>query len=305
MVLVAAMLTCLAFAQDASAPYRLRVEDVLRIQVYGQAQLTSETPVATDGTVSPAFLEPTLAAGKTIKELIDDLTIQYRDRIRLRDPLVSVTVVQFRPLRASISGSVQRPGVYTFREGDTIKTLVGFGGGAIPNNADLRRATLQRAGSRELIPVDLYAMLNNGDTSQNYPLKDGDDLQVPEGKNLVVKVLGKVQQPGLYPFREQMTVADALALSRGEVVGRSRLSKTLVIRERAGVPGDYQYIGVDYVRFIRQGDVTQNIQLQPGDLIWVPETNTPDFNTIRAIADVAFVFDRVAAGLFGARLFRF
>jgi hypothetical protein len=101
-----------------------------------------------------------------------------------------------------------------------------------------------------------------------------------------------------------MLLSDALSLARGEVVGRSRLSKVLVIRQRIGQPGMYDRINVDYVRFIRAGDYTQNIALQPGDLIWVPETNTPDFNYINAIANFAFILDRIGGGLFGIPIFR-
>jgi hypothetical protein len=60
---------------------------------------------------------------------------------------------------------------------------------------------------------------------------------------------------------------------------------------------------VDFVKFVRQGDQTQNVVLQPGDFIYVPETNTPDFNQISALANVAFVFNNVS-GLFGFRLFK-
>lgn len=138
-------------------------------------------------------------------------------------------------------------------------------------------------------------MLYRNDTSQNYELKDGDQLSIPEGLNLFIKVQGKVQAPGLYPYKEPMTLADAISQARGEVVGRSRLSKTLVIRQKPGQPGQYTYINADYVKFIRKGDITQNIELQPGDLIYVPETNTPDFQQITSLANVFFILTESAA----------
>jgi isocitrate lyase len=57
------------------------------------------------------------------------------------------------------------------------------------------------------------------------------------------------------------------------------------------------------VNYIRSGDVTQNIVLQAGDLVWVPETNTPDFQQINAIANVAFILDRFGGALFGINIF--
>jgi protein involved in polysaccharide export with SLBB domain len=199
---------------------------------------------------------------------------------------------------------VNRPGAYVIRRGDTILDLLNQGGGAVGDRADLRKATLQRRGSREIVPIDLFAMLNRNSTTQNYTIDDGDILNIPEGQNLTVKVQGKVQAPGLYPYKEPMYLADALALARGEVVGRSRLSRVLVIRQKQGQPGQFTYIQVDYVRFIRKSDSTQNILLQPGDLVWVPETNTPDFQQISALANVAFILDRVGSSLFGLQFFR-
>jgi hypothetical protein len=57
------------------------------------------------------------------------------------------------------------------------------------------------------------------------------------------------------------------------------------------------------VRFIRNGDSAQNIQLQPGDIIYVPETKTPDIDRIsRIIGSAAFFGDVFRRGVFGIRL---
>jgi polysaccharide export outer membrane protein len=295
----------LSVAQPSDAePYRLQPEDVLRIQVYNQQQLQTEAPVGPDGSIQVAGAGSVRAQGLTTNELEAEIASMLRRRIGLREPIVTVIILRYRELAASIGGFVSRPSNIRFRRGDRILDLLAQGGGP-REGADLRRATLiRRDNPREKIPIDLFAMLNQTDTSQNYVLEDGDQLYIPEEVNLAVSIQGKVQQPGRYPYREPMLLSDALSLARGEVVGRSRLSKVLVIRQRIGQPGMYDRINVDYVRFIRAGDYTQNIALQPGDLIWVPETNTPDFNYINAIANFAFILDRIGGGLFGIPIFR-
>jgi protein involved in polysaccharide export with SLBB domain len=291
------------FGKSSRDAYRLRPEDLLRVQVYGKPELQTDAPIAVDGSFTAAFLDPIQAEGKTVKELIAELAKLYAEKVRLRDPLVSVVIVRFREMKATVGGFVQRPSTYVIRPGDTILSLLNQGGGAVPDRADLRKATLKRRGSRELIPVDLYSVLYRNDTSQAYEVFDGDELNIPEGQNLSIKVQGKVASPGVYPYREPMTLADAISTARGEVVGRSRLSQTLIIRERTGQPGQYTYIRANYVNYIRSGDVTQNIVLQAGDLVWVPETNTPDFQQINAIANVAFILDRFGGALFGINIF--
>jgi protein involved in polysaccharide export with SLBB domain len=198
---------------------------------------------------------------------------------------------------------VNRPNTYELRPGDNVLSLLTQGGGTITDFADLRRAYLQRANSRELIPIDLYSMLIRGDTSQNYPIEDGDALIVPPETQNHINIQGKVQSPGQYPYREPMTLADAISLARGDVPYRSRMSKIVIARQRFGQPGQYIRIDVDFVRFVRQGDQTQNVVLQPGDFIYVPETNTPDFNQISALANVAYIFNNVS-GLVGFKIFK-
>lgn len=286
------------------APRKLKPQDVLRIQVFNQQQILGDVPVDTAGDVTPPFLFPIHAEGRTVEELIVELTRLYRERLFLRDPIVSVTLVQLRPLRATVGGGgVSRAGTFPIVPGDTILSLLNQGGGAIRDVADLRRAYLRRTGTSEAIPVDLYALTVFGDVTQNYEVQDGDELVVPEARGNQLLVLGAVQRPGLYPYREPTTAWDSIGLAGGEIRFRSRFSKTVVLRQRQGLPGEYIRIPIDLVRFIRKGDATQNIQLQAGDILFVPETNTPDFNQIGALANVAFILDRIGGSFFGLNVF--
>jgi len=306
--LFASVLLLLTFLVAHAQPrqgevYRIKQEDLLRIQVFNQQQVSADVPVGQDGNVQAPFAGTIRAEGRTTTELEEELVSRYRKILRLRQPIVSVSILRYRPVRASIGGMVQRAGTYEVRPGDTLLSLLNQGGGPIPDRADLRRAYLQRADSnRELIPIDLHAMLIRGDTSQNYEIQDGDTLTIPEETQNFVNVQGKVQAPGRYPYREPMTLSDAISLARGETP-RSRMSRIVIARQKVGQPGEYVRINADYVRFVRQGDATQNIVLQPGDYVYVPETNTPDFGQISALANVAFILDRFGGGLFGLRLF--
>jgi protein involved in polysaccharide export with SLBB domain len=297
------LLTGQAVAQEGT--YRLQPQDVIRIQVYNEPSINSVLPIGRDGNVSAPFVGTVRAAGKTTAELEQELAQLYQARLNIRDPRVSVTIEVFRPIRASVGGMVTQPGLYDFRPGDTLITLVNRGGGAHPDRADMRRATLRRQGSQEVIPVDLYSMLVKGDMSQDYELQDGDVLTVPEETRNRVLVLGAIQAPGAYPYKEPMTLADAITLARGPIPIRSKLSETYIIREQPGRPGSYIRIRSNYVNYIRKGDDAQNVVLMPGDLVYVSETKTPDPNFIGSTLNTFFILDRfLRDGLFGFRLFR-
>jgi protein involved in polysaccharide export with SLBB domain len=290
-----------AFAQEKEA-YRLRRDDVVRIQIYNEGQVNAEIPVGKDGNLTAPFLEPMQVEGMTVAEVQKALAKAYTAKLRLRDPKVSVIITRYGTVRASVGGFVNRPGVYDLRPGDGLLTLLNYGGGPITDRADLRRATLRKANSNELIPIDLFAIYMRADTTQNYEIEDGDTLNVPESNNKVL-VIGQVPRPNAYFYKEPMTVQDALAQAGGEIPTRSWLSRVLVIRERPGMPGVYDRIQVDIVRFIRNGDSAQNILLQPGDIVYVPETKTPDLDRIgRILSSAAFFGDVFRRGIFGFRL---
>jgi len=286
-------------AQTATpSGYKIQIEDVLQIMVFGQQQIAtpSSVEVATDGTVSCPFLGAVPAAGKTVDELIAELENLYTTRMRLRDPIVSVLIVSYRQLHATIGGAVQRPGSVTFRQGDTVLTLVNNGGGPIRDVADLRRAYLRHSNSAEVIPLDLYSMTVLGDMSQNYVLQDGDEITVPEERNNMIIITGAITRPGQYPYHEPMTLQDAIALGGGEIRYRTKFSGTRILRQKPGLPGEYVMIHANFVKYVRNGDWSQNVVLQPGDFIYVPESDTPDVNQIAALFNVAYIVNLVGGG---------
>jgi polysaccharide biosynthesis/export protein len=302
-VLATMVLLLLSVAALAQTPttkaHRIKPDDILRIQVYGEAQVNAEIPVGEDGNINAPFVGTLHAEGLTPAELEEDLTKAYKARLRLRDPRVSVTFARYRPIRASIGGAVGRAGQYELRAGDTILTLVSLGGDPVEGVADLHRARLHRANTDEIIPLDLYAMLKRGDLSQNYTIEDGDQLQIPADiSRNTVKVWGFVQRPNQYTYREPMTLADALAQAGGEISGRSQMSKVKVLREVPGAPGSFHQITADMVRYTVKGDATQNIELRPGDMVYVPAVKygTGDLNTLTGVFNSLFVIQNLFRG---------
>jgi polysaccharide export outer membrane protein len=286
--------------------YRLQIEDVIRIQIYNEAQVSQELAVGRDGNTVFPFIGVVRTVGKTTSELEAELAQEYSRRLKIRDPKVSITILRYRSIRASVIGLVGRPGLFDMRPTDTVLTLVSSAGGvAIEGRADLKRATFRRANTNELIPIDLQAMLINGDLSQNYVIQDGDELNVPEEQRNRILILGAVQRSGPIGYRETLTVIDALTSAGGEIPNRTKLSETMVLRERIGNPGEYLRIKVNLVDFIRKGDATQNIRLLPGDIVYFTQTNTPDIDRIANIGNTLFVIDRFfRENFFGTRLIR-
>jgi polysaccharide export outer membrane protein len=284
-------MSALLLAQTGT--YRIQPEDRLRIQVYNQQDILAVVEVGPDGNIVAPFIGTIRAEGKTTGELESELAELYKTKLGIKEPIVSVIIEQYRRIRATITGQVLLPGNYEMKPGDTIITLYTRGGGQMRDNStDLRRATLRRKGSVEVIPVDLYAMLVHADMSQNYEIQDGDELIVPEEQNNRILLIGRVPAPGAYTYKESMTLMDAIALGRGEIEFRSKLSAVKVFRQVPGRPGEWMRIEANLVRFMNNGESAHNIRLKPGDIIEVPDSGNLNFSQITSIANIMFILDR-------------
>ena len=85
-----------------------------------------------------------------------------------------------------------------------------------------------------------------------------------------IRVIGEAAQPMALPFREGMTVLDAMIASRG-LTRFAAGNSARIIRESAGQPGaPRQTIPVRLRDLLNEGDVAQNVPLRPGDTLVIP-----------------------------------
>jgi polysaccharide export outer membrane protein len=80
-----------------------------------------------------------------------------------------------------------------------------------------------------------------------------------------VSVLGFVQRPGTFEFKEGDRVLDALSLGGGVNPERARLEESWMQR------ADGTKINLNLYRLLYEGDLSLNIPIQDGDAIYVPE----------------------------------
>ena len=84
-----ALATC-AYTQTQEE-YRLGPEDILKIQVYGEDDLTQEVTVADDGTFPYPLIGIVKADGLTVEEVEKEITRRLMDGY-LKDPQVMVSI---------------------------------------------------------------------------------------------------------------------------------------------------------------------------------------------------------------------
>lgn len=83
-----------------------------------------------------------------------------------------------------------------------------------------------------------------------------------------IRVLGQAAQPRAIPYRERMTLMDAI-IEAGGLTQFAAGNRSRVIRN---VDGESREIRVRLDDLINRGDIEENIAMRPGDIIIIPET---------------------------------
>jgi polysaccharide export outer membrane protein len=83
-----------------------------------------------------------------------------------------------------------------------------------------------------------------------------------------IKVIGQVVKPQSLPYREGMTVLDAI-LQAGGLAPYAAGNRAKIMRMDGGTERE---IKIRMEALVNGGDMKQNVQLQPGDVLVVPET---------------------------------
>lgn len=281
----------IGFGPSASAQadtYRLHQDDVVLISLYGDPSMDGETVVGEDGNISVRLLGTVKAEGKTLDELGREIEQRLVAGEYYVKPKVSVSLRALHRPKVAVLGMVNRPGVFEFKQGERVLDALSYAGHTIPDRANIRQAAITRKSSpNESLPLDLNAVFNRGDLSQNYELEDGDTIFVPEDTQNRVFVLGAVQRPGQFPWRENMNVLDAISLAQGERA-EAKMSAVSLVRRDAKSNKIYRY-KLDIVKLTSDGRLANNIPILPGDLINVPTAKKVNANDIYQYLSVVYL----------------
>jgi len=134
--------------------------------------------------------------------------------------------------------------------------------------------------------VDYQQILDNRDLSKNLTLTDGEVVYVPR-ENKQVLIIGEVTNPGVISNDPPQTLLEAIT-KQGGFTSDGNKSKVFIIR---GTTEKANIVSYNLKKLLKEGDVSQNILLQKGDIVYVPPTFIAStesvLNHIRSILSVA------------------
>ncbi|MDI5921870.1 polysaccharide export protein [Halomonas sp. LR5S13] len=268
--------------------YQVGPGDVLSIIVYDHPELTIPAGaersaaeaghiVRPEGTIFYPFLGRIRVAGKTTDEIRIQLTRGLSEY--LTDPQVDVFVAQFNSKKAHVTGAVGSPGTLPITNVPlTIVDAVSAAGGPTAD-AYWHELTLIREGREERL--SLFALLSEGDQTQNRLLRDGDQLHLPSADNQGIAMLGQVGSPGnLRMNRERLSLTDALSRAGGIDEERGDASGIFVLRphslESKKLATVYQLDVSDATAYM----MASRFPLEPSDVVYVTTAPLARWNRV-------------------------
>jgi polysaccharide export outer membrane protein len=243
---------------EARLGYPLGVGDLVRVSVYQQADMATETRVSERGTITVPLIGPVAVQGLTAVQIEGAIASLLRSKGQVRDPQVTVTVLKFNSRQVSVLGLVSRPGRYALEEGQyRLTDVLSLAGGIVAEGAD--SVTLVRtspAGQTQRLEIDVPTLFKAGDFSNNPVMAGGDSVYVARAP--VFYIYGEVNKPGAFRLDKDMTVMQALSVGGG--LTQRGTERSVQIRRRNG-RGAYDLLG---------GGL--NERLQPDDVVFVRES---------------------------------
>lgn len=153
--------------------------DKLQLTIfYGSSSVNATYSLDASGQMDVQYIGAVSAAGKTTRDVQEEIRTRLADGY-LRDPVVSLTVVEINSLKCSVLGQVARNGTIKFQPGLTIVDAIAQSGGFAPMaRKNMVKVTRKVDGQKQTykIPVE---MIGEG-RRPNFPLMPGDEIFVPE-----------------------------------------------------------------------------------------------------------------------------
>jgi len=148
-------------------PYTLDTGDIVRVSVYGDAEISKDYAVDDSGAISFPLVGSVEVRGGTTQMAAARLRAALANGY-MRNPDVAVEVATYRPF--FIQGAVKTAGQYPYVYGMTLRAAISTAGG-FSETADRTRAVIYRRQGAEMV---------KGAVSLDFPIYPGDTIVVQD-----------------------------------------------------------------------------------------------------------------------------
>lgn len=285
--------------------YVLGPNDVISISFLDMPEFNQlNIKIQPDGNILLAPNGELRVAGLTIEEARQLIIKNYKTFIK--NPQISMKLVELRPFVVYVTGGVINPGSYELstttntyqitslkpetyieRKAPLLSNILVAAGG-LNYDADLEHVQITNKNDKTKFEINLLDLLENGNSDQDFYLTAGDNVYVPQlptplavdekkykkfasatfsPRTIPVKVYGYVTTPGLIKLETTSLNLNSAIVAAGGYLRDSAYAPDKIYLSRADVSGKL----ITKVVNPKSNDVT----LFPNDIIYVPEKTRP------------------------------
>ena len=279
--------------------YHMNAGDQVEIRVYDHPDLGMTTRIGPDGMVGIAFMGQVKLSGQTIAQGAESIREGLAPYVK--NPVVSITVLDVQSETATIAGACAKPGVYSISNATRLADLYAMAGssderlfnGVDVDVADLEHSIFVRKG--ELLPVDFIKAISNGDVLHNIRVRKGDYVFIAQRMESSVIICGEVKNPHKRLFEAGMGLIEFLTAAGW--MKDTHWSHVIIIRDGLSHPKLYK-VDVDGIL----AGKCRNVPLKAGDIVYVPKDDLSEYNVfVNKLMPTAQLFNLIAgrANTFG------
>ncbi len=210
---VLSLASLVSFAQ-AKPDYPLGAGDAIRVQVFQNPDLTIETRVSENGSITYPLIGAVDLGGLSIAAAEKRIADALQKGGFIRQPQVNIVLIQIRGNQVSVLGQVNRPGRFPLETANTrLSDMLANAGGATQGGDDMVVITGQRDGKFFRKVVDIPSIYLGEKPQEDIVLLGGDTIYVHRAP--VFYIYGEAQRPGSFRVERDMTIMQALAQGGG------------------------------------------------------------------------------------------
>jgi polysaccharide biosynthesis/export protein len=293
--------------------YTIGAGDKLQITLFNVPELSGEVRVGADGQMNLPWIGIVSANRMTLAEVKQLLTQKYKPYLK-RPPLVTLTLLETRPVRVVVAGEVNRPGTYepaaqnvalpgTFTATSPVQsnrnllqwptlTQALQTAGGITSQANIRQVMVRRPlrdNRMRVTQVDLWSLIRAGNAEQDITLRDGDVIVVPQAVAIDPTMAARSGTASFSPRSVRVQVVGEVTRPGAvEIPTNSSLNQALLAA--GGFDNDRaQKSAVEFIRLNTDGTVDKrliavnlasppnddtNPIVRDNDVVVVPRTST-------------------------------
>lgn len=201
-------------AAAAKTEYPLGAGDAIRVQVFQNPDLTIETRVSENGSISYPLVGSVEVGGLSLAAAEKKIADALQKGGFIQKPQVNIVLVQIRGNQVSVLGQVNRPGRFPLETATTrLSDMIATAGGATGVGDDVAVVVGTRNGKLFRKQIDIPSIYLEEKLQDDIVLQGGDSIYVHRAP--VFYIYGEAQRPGSFRIERGMTIMQALATGGG------------------------------------------------------------------------------------------